>query len=113
MEAIMFSGWIYDRLKPHAAGLKVAHPLLTEAVVQELLLFYALPNLFDGESILHRTAVKPLVAYDFPSERVWLPFDICENFAHSILGCLFVLVPLHRIGPAPRRDQVAIICGGK
>ena len=27
MEATMFSGWIYDHLKPHAAALKVAHPL--------------------------------------------------------------------------------------
>jgi len=28
MEATMFSGWIYDHLKPHAAELKVAHPLV-------------------------------------------------------------------------------------
>jgi hypothetical protein len=28
MEATMFSGWIYDHLKPHAAELKVAHPLM-------------------------------------------------------------------------------------
>jgi hypothetical protein len=27
MEATMFTGWIYDHLKPHAAALKVAHPL--------------------------------------------------------------------------------------
>jgi hypothetical protein len=27
LEATMFSGWIYDHLKPHAAALKVAHPL--------------------------------------------------------------------------------------
>jgi len=27
MEATMFSVWIYDHLKPHAAALKVAHPL--------------------------------------------------------------------------------------
>jgi transposase len=26
MEATMFTGWIYDHLKPHAAALKVAHP---------------------------------------------------------------------------------------
>jgi transposase len=26
MEATMFSGWIYDHLKPHAAELKVAIP---------------------------------------------------------------------------------------
>jgi len=25
MEATMFTGWIYDHLKPHAATLKVAH----------------------------------------------------------------------------------------
>jgi hypothetical protein len=26
MEATVFTGWIYDHLKPHAAALKVAHP---------------------------------------------------------------------------------------
>jgi transposase len=25
MEATMFTGWIYDHLKPHAAALQVAH----------------------------------------------------------------------------------------
>jgi transposase len=28
MEATMFTGWIYDHLQPHAAALKVAHPLM-------------------------------------------------------------------------------------
>jgi len=28
MEATMFTGWIYDHLRPHAAALKVAHPLM-------------------------------------------------------------------------------------
>jgi transposase len=32
MEATMFSGWIYDHLKPHAVGLKVAHPLMLRAI---------------------------------------------------------------------------------
>src|SRR5690242_12357642 len=32
MEATMFTGWIYDQLKPHAAGLKVAHPLMLRAI---------------------------------------------------------------------------------
>jgi len=27
----MFTGWIYDHLKPHAAALKVAHPLMLRA----------------------------------------------------------------------------------
>ena len=31
LEATMFSGWIYDHLKPHAAVLKVAHPLMLRA----------------------------------------------------------------------------------
>jgi hypothetical protein len=26
MEATMFTGWIYDRLKPHAAAQRAAHP---------------------------------------------------------------------------------------
>jgi hypothetical protein len=33
MEATMFTGWIYDHLKPQAAVLKVAHPLMPRAVV--------------------------------------------------------------------------------
>jgi len=32
MEASMFTGWIYDHLKPHAAVLKVAHPLMLRAI---------------------------------------------------------------------------------
>ena len=32
LEATMFSGWIYDHLKPHAAALKVAHPLMLRAI---------------------------------------------------------------------------------
>jgi transposase len=31
MEATMFSGWIYDHLKPQPAELKVAHPLAISA----------------------------------------------------------------------------------
>jgi len=32
MEATMFTGWIYDYLQPHAAALKVAHPLMLRAI---------------------------------------------------------------------------------
>ena len=32
MEATMFSGWIYDHLKPQATELKVAHPLMLRAI---------------------------------------------------------------------------------
>jgi len=32
MEATMFTGWIYDQLMPHAAALKVAHPLMLRAI---------------------------------------------------------------------------------
>jgi transposase len=32
MEATLFSGWIHDHLKPHAAELKVAHPLMLRAI---------------------------------------------------------------------------------
>lgn len=32
MEATMFTGWIYDHLKPHTAVLKVAHPLMLRAI---------------------------------------------------------------------------------
>ena len=32
MEATIFSGWIYDFLKPHALELKVAHPQMLKAI---------------------------------------------------------------------------------
>jgi transposase len=32
MEATVFTGWIYDQLLPHAASLKVAHPLMLRAI---------------------------------------------------------------------------------
>ena len=32
MEATIFTGWIYDYLKPHAAAVKVAHPLMLRAI---------------------------------------------------------------------------------
>jgi len=32
MEATIFTGWIYDHLKPHAAEVKVAHPLMLRAI---------------------------------------------------------------------------------
>ena len=33
MEATMFTGWIYDELRPYAKALKVAHPQMVEAIV--------------------------------------------------------------------------------
>src|SRR3984893_1893871 len=32
MEATLFSGWIYDTLKPYAAKLEMAHPRMLEAI---------------------------------------------------------------------------------
>jgi transposase len=32
MEATIFSGWIYDHLRPHAVEVKVAHPLMLRAI---------------------------------------------------------------------------------
>ena len=32
MEATIFTGWIYDHLLPHVAGMKVAHPLMLRAI---------------------------------------------------------------------------------
>ena len=32
MEATLFTGWIYDYLLPHAAAVKVAHPLMLRAI---------------------------------------------------------------------------------
>jgi transposase len=32
MEAALFSGWIYDALKPFAAGLQMEHPATMKAI---------------------------------------------------------------------------------
>jgi transposase len=32
MEATLFTGWVYDTLKPHAREIKVAHPLMLRAI---------------------------------------------------------------------------------
>ena len=32
MEATLFTGWVYDHLRPHAAATKVAHPLMLRAI---------------------------------------------------------------------------------
>src|SRR5579863_2559798 len=32
IEATIFTGWIYDHLRPHAAQIKVAHPLMLRAI---------------------------------------------------------------------------------
>jgi transposase len=32
MEATIFTGWIYDHLRPHATQLKVAHPVMLRAI---------------------------------------------------------------------------------
>ena len=32
MEATIFTGWVYDFLKPHAVELKVAHPAMLKAI---------------------------------------------------------------------------------
>jgi hypothetical protein len=32
MEATIFTGWIYDHLLPHAAQVKVAHPVMLGAI---------------------------------------------------------------------------------
>src|SRR6202046_5214260 len=32
MEATIFTGWIYDHLRPHASAVKVAHPLMLRAI---------------------------------------------------------------------------------
>ena len=32
MEATLFTGWIYDHLRPHAAAVKVAHPAMLRAI---------------------------------------------------------------------------------
>jgi transposase len=32
MEATIFTGWVYDRVLPHATAVKVAHPVMLRAI---------------------------------------------------------------------------------
>ena len=32
MEATLFTGWIYDHIRPHARVIKIAHPLMLRAI---------------------------------------------------------------------------------
>jgi hypothetical protein len=32
MEATIFTGWVYDHVLPHAAAVKVAHPVMLRAI---------------------------------------------------------------------------------
>lgn len=34
MEATIFTSWVYDHLRPHAAAVKVAHPLMLRAIAE-------------------------------------------------------------------------------
>jgi hypothetical protein len=38
MEATIFTGWIYDHLRPHAEEVKVAHPLMLRAIAAAYIL---------------------------------------------------------------------------
>ena len=49
MEATIFTGWIYDHLKPHAAAVKVAHPLMLRAWFSSLIT--GLSNLAEGQRL--------------------------------------------------------------
>jgi hypothetical protein len=52
MEATVFTGWIYDHLKPHAAALKVAHPLMLPAIAAGFYLLFRLGPKFSPPQYL-------------------------------------------------------------
>src|SRR6266478_9124684 len=51
MEATIFTAWIYDHLQPHAAAVKVAHPLMLRAIAVEMIVD---PSREDGRFHGHR-----------------------------------------------------------
>ena len=62
LEATMFSGWIYDTLKPHAVDLAVAHPASLEAITCAK----KKSDKLDGRKLSDLTRVNMV-------PRVWMP----------------------------------------
>src|SRR5713226_8654456 len=69
MEATIFTAWIYNHLKPHAAAVKVAHPLMLRAIAADLALRINLSasSWSRDKSLLRRATRMPISPH--PSHR--------------------------------------------
>src|SRR5262249_7417558 len=77
-----------------------------------LLPLEAFPHLLNGQPATKLAVVMPLVALDFPLERLGLSFKGLNDVADAVLGRLFVLVPHHCVGSAQCRVDLAILVIG-
>ena len=84
MEATMFSGWIYDHLKPHAAEFKVAHPLMLRAIAAakkknglERVFVLGLVGWLQVELLLHFRELEALNRWD----HIRRPFSLAGAHA--------------------------------
>jgi hypothetical protein len=88
MEATIFTGWIYDHLKPHAAALKVAHPLMLRAIAaakmaprlsSELALIYDREKQKGNANRATLAVARKLVAYLVAIDRSQRDFLVVEK----------------------------------
>jgi hypothetical protein len=54
MEPTIFTGWIYDHLKPHAVDVRVAHPLMLRAIAASSRLILG----FSGDEVRSRVPIR-------------------------------------------------------
>jgi transposase len=67
MEATMFTGWVYDFLRPHALELKVAHPQMLKAITAAK----KKNDRADSEKIADLLRVNLLPECYMASEEIW------------------------------------------
>jgi transposase len=63
MEATIFTGWIYDHLLPHAAQVKVAHPVMLRAIAAAK----------KKNDKIDAGKIADCLRCDFLPDAIWLP----------------------------------------
>ena len=76
MEASIFTGWVYDRLLPHAAQVKVAHPVMLRAI--------ALAKKKNDR--IDAGKIADCLRCDFCQNAIWFP----ERFGTGAARCAIV-----------------------
>jgi transposase len=73
MEALIFSGWIYDHLLPHAAQIKVAHPLMLRAIAAAK----------KKNDQIDASKIADCLRCDFLPECHMMPAEIWDQYQHA------------------------------
>jgi len=99
MEATIFTGWIYDHLKPHAAAAKVAHPLMLRAIA-------AAKKKNDS---IDAAKIADCLRCDFLPECYMAPTEIRERRGRMELGKYSVQAFATAGGPAAEAQSDVIV----